>query len=74
MEINTLVMGYLFPLSNLINIALFKNKPRNASVKAITFCHLYYLDKQSFDLLIPKYPSIAKNIEAKVLERVKLNS
>lgn len=55
-------------------MALFKNKPRNASVKAITFCHLYYLDKKSFDLLIPKYPSIAKKIEAKVLERVKLNS
>jgi voltage-gated potassium channel len=43
-------------------IALFKNKPRNASVKAITFCHLYYLDKDSFDILIPKYPSIAKKI------------
>ena len=50
-------------------IALFKNKPRNASVKAITFCHLYYLDKKSFDLLIPKYPSIASKIEEKVLER-----
>jgi voltage-gated potassium channel len=50
-------------------IALFKNEPRNASVKAITFCHLYYLDKDSFNMLIPKYPSIAKKIEAKVLER-----
>ena len=50
-------------------IALFNNKPRNASVKAITFCHLYYLEKDSFDLLIPKYPSIASKIEAKVLER-----
>jgi len=50
-------------------IALFKNTPRNASVKAITFCHLYYLDKDSFDMLIPKYPSIAKKIEEKVLER-----
>ncbi len=50
-------------------IALFKNRPRNASVKAITFCHLYYLEKDSFDLLIPKYPSIASKIEAKVLER-----
>jgi len=54
-------------------IALFKNKPRNASVKAITFCHLYYLDKDSFDLFIPKYPSIASKIEAKVLEREKSN-
>jgi len=54
-------------------IALFKNRPRNASVKAITFCHLYYLDKDSFDLLIPKYPSIASKIEAKVLEREHLD-
>lgn len=52
-------------------IALFKNRPRNASVKAITFCHLYYLDKNSFDLLIPKYPLISKKIEEKVLEREK---
>ncbi len=50
-------------------IALFKNKPRNASVKAVTFCYLYYLDKNSFDTIIPKYPAIAKKIEAKVLER-----
>jgi voltage-gated potassium channel len=50
-------------------IALFKNKPRNASVKANTFCHLYYLDKESFDRLIPKYPDVARKIEAKVLER-----
>jgi len=54
-------------------IALFKNKPRNASVKAITYCHLYYLNKNSFNLLIPKYPSIAKKIEEKVLEREKFN-
>ncbi len=54
-------------------IALFKNKPRNASVKANTFCYLYYLDKDSFDTLIPKYPSIAKKIEAKVLEREHLD-
>jgi len=53
-------------------IALFKNKTRIASVKAITFCHLYSLDKASFDKLIPKYPSIAKKIEAKVLERESL--
>ena len=55
-------------------IALFKNKPRNASVKANTFCYLYYLDKDSFDTLIPKYPSIAKKIEAKVLEREHLEA
>lgn len=54
-------------------IALFKNRPRNASVKAITFCHLYYLDKDSFDLFIPKYPSIARKIEEKVLEREHLD-
>lgn len=55
-------------------VALFKNKPRNASVKAITFCHLYYLDKDSFDRLIPKYPSIASKIEAKVFEREHLKA
>lgn len=52
-------------------IALFKNKPRNASVKAITFCYLYYLEKTTFDNLIPKYPEIAKRIKQKVLEREK---
>ena len=50
-------------------IALFKDKLRNASVQANTFCHLYYLEKESFNQLIPKYPEIAKKIEAKVLER-----
>ena len=50
-------------------MALFKNKPRSASVKAITYCDLYYLEKSSFDTLIPKYPEIAKKIEEKVLQR-----
>jgi voltage-gated potassium channel len=54
-------------------MALFKNEPRNASVKAKTYCHLYYLEKQSYNLLIPKYSSVASKIEAKVLERENLN-
>ncbi len=41
-------------------IALFKNVPRTASVKAVTYCDLYTLAKARFDYVLNKYPDIKK--------------
>ena len=42
-------------------IALFKNVPRTASVKAVTYRDLYTLAKARFDYVLNKYPEIKKN-------------
>ncbi|MFH0734738.1 MAG: cyclic nucleotide-binding domain-containing protein [bacterium] len=47
-------------------IALFKNIPRTATVKAIKYCDLYTLKKKQFDYTLLKFPDIAKKIEQKV--------
>ncbi len=50
-------------------IALFMNKPRTASIKAITYCDLYYLEKKTFDYVVEKYKDIARKIEIKAFTR-----
>ena len=50
-------------------VALFRNQPRTATVKAVTYCDLYSLNKSKFDLIIKRFPSIAEKIKSKV-ERV----
>jgi hypothetical protein len=50
-------------------VALFMNEPRNASVKAITYCDLYTLEKKEFDTVMAKYPEIAHEIEEKAQKR-----
>ncbi len=47
-------------------IALFMDKPRTASIKAITYCDLYTLEKTRFKYVVSKYPSIANKIEQKI--------
>ena len=51
-------------------IALFFNKPRTASVRAITYCDLYRLDKEMFERVLAHYPAIAEQIQAKARERM----
>lgn len=43
-------------------IALFRDRKRSATVKAITYCDLYALDKLSFDTVLSKYPVIGQKI------------
>ncbi|TKG92015.1 cyclic nucleotide-binding domain-containing protein [Puteibacter caeruleilacunae] len=51
-------------------IALFKNENRSATIKALSYCDVYSLDKKSFDNVINKYPEIRNKIRATVEERV----
>jgi voltage-gated potassium channel len=50
-------------------IALLKNRNRSATIKALSYCDLYALDKQSFDQVIIKYPHIEQLIRKIVEER-----
>lgn len=50
-------------------MALFRNQPRTATVKAITFCDLYSLNKRTFDAALQRFPLISDKIKSKV-ERV----
>ena len=54
-------------------IALFMKKPRTATIKAVTYCDLYTLGKNTFDHLVSKYPDIAAEIEKKARIRDKKN-
>jgi len=47
-------------------IALFKNKSRTATVKAISYCDIYVLDKKAFDKVLTKYPEISIKIKQQV--------
>jgi len=47
-------------------IALFKNKNRTATVKAISYCDIYVLDKKAFDKVLTKYPEIGIKIQDQV--------
>ncbi len=50
-------------------IALVLNQRRTASVRALTYCDLYRLDKEMFERVLAHYPEIGKQIEAKARER-----
>lgn len=43
-------------------IALFFERPRTASVRALTYCDLYSLDKATFERILEEYPTIAKEV------------
>lgn len=47
-------------------MALFRNQPRNATVKALTYCDLYSLNKNTFDSVLKRFPNIANKIAKKV--------
>jgi voltage-gated potassium channel len=50
-------------------IALFKNQPRSATIKAVSYCDVYELDKYAFNKVIARYPQIASQIEKEVVVR-----
>ncbi len=56
---NTLSDGDFFG-----EIALFLDHPRTASVRAITACDLYELDKPMFERIVSTYPDVAAKLEA----------
>lgn len=52
-------------------MALVFSAPRNASIKALDYCDLYTLDKETFDKVIVNFPDFAKSIEEKANKRFK---
>lgn len=50
-------------------IALIKNVPRNASVKAVSYCDLYFFSRKSFEEVRDKFPDIAAALGEKIVER-----
>ena len=50
-------------------IALFKEIPRTATVKAESYCDIYSLTKKTLDVAFQKYPSIAEVVRAKAEQR-----
>ncbi len=57
------VLTHLLPGDFFGEIALFKNQNRSATVKAISYCDIYILDKPSFDKVISKYPDVGDKIK-----------
>ncbi len=50
-------------------IALVLNEPRTASVRAVTFCDLYRLDKEVFEHVLRDHPEIGAQITSKAKTR-----
>lgn len=50
-------------------IALILRQSRSASVRALTYCDLYRLDRDLFDRVLARYPEVAAKIEARAKER-----
>ncbi|MCD6396848.1 MAG: cyclic nucleotide-binding domain-containing protein [Spirochaetaceae bacterium] len=48
---------------NWVLIALLLSMPRTASIIAKGYCDLYSLDKDTFDMILARYPSFAKTIK-----------
>ncbi|MCD6013144.1 MAG: putative transcriptional regulator, Crp/Fnr family [Flavipsychrobacter sp.] len=51
-------------------LALLLKQPRNATIKAVGYCDLYSLSKESFDLVISNYPDFEQNIQKMASERM----
>jgi hypothetical protein len=50
-------------------VALVKGQPRNASVRAVGYCDLYALDKETFDRIVAQHPEFKEHIDKMVRER-----
>ena len=50
-------------------IALFNDVPRTATVKALTYCDLYKLEKTEFEMVVEQYPDIGERVRAMASER-----
>lgn len=52
-------------------LALLFSQPRNASVRAVDYCDLYSLDKDTFDHAISRFPDFARHIKEEAERRSK---
>jgi Cyclic nucleotide-binding domain/Ion transport protein len=52
-------------------IALLLKQPRNATIRAVDYCDLYSLDKESFDAVIANYPAFERHIKKMAEERIR---
>ena len=50
-------------------VALLFVQPRNASVRAVDYCDLYTLDKDTFDHVLARYPEFAAHIKEEAERR-----
>ena len=50
-------------------IALLFQQPRSASVRAIAFCDLYSLDKETFERILSFFPDFAKHVREEAQRR-----
>lgn len=55
-------------------LALLLMQPRNATIRAVDYCDLYSLDKESFDTAIHHYPEFEKYIKEMAAERMNKKS
>ncbi|GAB4426643.1 MAG: hypothetical protein OHK0011_08240 [Turneriella sp.] len=53
-------------------IALLMAQPRNASVRAVEYCDLYTLDKDSFQVVLGEFPQFAAQIKRMARQRMHL--
>jgi len=61
---NTLIDGDFFG-----EIALLFSQPRSASVRAVDYCDLYTLDKETFDRVLTRYPDFTAHIQSMARSR-----
>ena len=52
-------------------IALIEDSPRTASVRAVDYCDLYYLDQETFEGTMKRFPKFAAHVERIAAERKK---
>ena len=50
-------------------IALLLSQPRTASIRALDYCDLYALSKETFDRVLGHYPDFAKHIQSIARQR-----
>ncbi len=52
-------------------IALLMDSPRSATVRAVDYCDLYTLDKDSFQVVLTHFPGFARQVQRMAQERIK---
>lgn len=51
-------------------IALLMDSPRNATVRAVDYCDLYTLDKDSFQVVLTHFPEFSRQVRKMAHERI----
>lgn len=55
-------------------IALFRNTTRTASIRALTYCNLYKLNRKTFESTLTLYPEVAEKMREEARQREERNS